>query len=299
MIQPGLLPQNYSPMKADDIKKVGVVGAGTMGNGIAHVFALKGYDVVLVDVSQDLLDKAMATIAGNMDRQVKKEVIKPEDRDAALARIKTTTDLADLKDCHLVVEAIVEKEDVKTDLFKKLDAILGPDAIIASNTSSISINKLAAATGRPAKVAGMHFMNPVPMMKLVELVRGKNTSEETMAVIKELSERLDKIPAIVNDSPGFVSNRVLMPMINEAAHVLMEGVAEPEAIDTVMKVGMNHPMGPLALADLIGLDIVVDILNYIHKEKGDPKFKPADILVEKVKAGELGKKTKKGFYTYE
>ncbi len=286
-------------MKADDIKKVGVVGAGTMGNGIAHVFALKGYDVVLVDVSQDLLDKAMATIAGNMDRQVKKEVIKPEDRDAALARIKTTTDLADLKDCHLVVEAIVEKEDVKTDLFKKLDAILGPDAIIASNTSSISINKLAAATGRPAKVAGMHFMNPVPMMKLVELVRGKNTSEETMAVIKELSERLDKIPAIVNDSPGFVSNRVLMPMINEAAHVLMEGVAEPEAIDTVMKVGMNHPMGPLALADLIGLDIVVDILNYIHKEKGDPKFKPADILVEKVKAGELGKKTKKGFYTYE
>lgn len=292
------MPQNYLPMKADDIKKVGVVGAGTMGNGIAHVFALKGYDVVLVDISQELLDKAMATIAGNLDRQVKKEIIKPEERDAALARIKPTVDLADLKDCQLVVEAIVEKEDVKTDLFKKLDSILGPDAILTSNTSSISINKLASATGRPHKVAGMHFMNPVPMMKLVELVRGKETSDETMAVIKEISERLDKVPAIVNDSPGFVSNRVLMPMINEAAHVLMEGVAEPEAIDTVMKVGMNHPMGPLALADLIGLDIVVDILNYIHKEKGDPKFKPAQILVDKVKAGELGRKTGKGFYTY-
>ncbi len=285
-------------MKADDIKKVGVVGAGTMGNGIAHVFALKGYDVVLVDISRELLDKAIATIAGNMDRQVKKEIIKPEDRDAALARIKATTDLADLKDCQLVVEAIVEKEDIKTELFKKLDGILGPDAILASNTSSISINKLAAATGRPGKVAGMHFMNPVPMMKLVELVRGKATTDETMAVIKELSERLEKVPAIVNDSPGFVSNRVLMPMINEAAHVLMEGVAEPEAIDTVMKVGMNHPMGPLTLADLIGLDVVVDILEYIHKEKGDPKFKPAQILVDKVKAGELGRKTGKGFYTY-
>ena len=285
-------------MKADDIKKVGVVGAGTMGNGIAHVFALKGYDVVLVDISKDLLDKAIATVTGNLDRQVKKEIIKPEDRDATLARIKPTTDLADLKDCQLVVEAIVEKEDIKTDLFKKLDATLGPDAIIASNTSSISINKLAAATGRPGKVAGMHFMNPVPVMKLVELVRGKATTDETMAVIKELSERLEKVPAIVNDSPGFVSNRVLMPMINEAAHVLMEGVAEPEAIDTVMKVGMNHPMGPLTLADLIGLDVVVDILEYIHKEKGDPKFKPAQILVDKVKAGELGRKTGKGFYTY-
>ncbi|MGC8894105.1 MAG: 3-hydroxyacyl-CoA dehydrogenase family protein [candidate division WOR-3 bacterium] len=286
-------------MKADDIKKVGVVGAGTMGNGIAHVFALKGYDVVLVDISKDILDKAIATITGNLDRQVKKEIIKPEDRDAALARIKTSTDLSELKDCQLVVEAIVEKEDIKTDLFKKLDSILGPEAILASNTSSISINKLAAATGRPGKVAGMHFMNPVPMMKLVELVRGKDTSDETMAVIKELSERLEKVPAIVNDSPGFVSNRVLMPMINEAAHVLMEGVAEPEAIDTVMKVGMNHPMGPLTLADLIGLDVVVDILNYIHKEKGDPKFKPAQILVDKVKAGELGRKTGKGFYTYQ
>lgn len=269
-----------------------------MGNGIAHVFALKGYDVVLVDISKELLDKALATISANMDRQVKKEIIKPEDKEAALSRIKPTVDLNDLKDCQLVVEAIIEKEDVKTELFKKLDAILGPDAIIASNTSSISINRLASATGRPDKVAGMHFMNPVPMMKLVELVRGKATSDETMAVIKELSERLEKVPAIVNDSPGFVSNRVLMPMINEAAHVLMEGVAEPEAIDTVMKVGMNHPMGPLALADLIGLDIVVDILDYIYREKGDPKFKPAQILVDKVKAGELGRKTGKGFYTY-
>jgi len=285
-------------MKADDIKKVGVIGGGTMGNGIAHVFALKGYNVVLVDLSQELLDKAMATITGNLDRQVKKEIIKPEDRDATLSRIKTTTDLNDLKDCQLVVEAIVEKEDVKLDLFKKLDAILGPETIIGSNTSSISITKLAKATSRPSWVAGMHFMNPVPMMKLVELVRGKDTSDETMAVIKETSERLDKVPAIVNDSPGFVSNRVLMPMINEAAHVLMEGVAEPEAIDTVMKVGMNHPMGPLTLADLIGLDVVVDILDYIYKEKGDPKFKPAQILVDKVKAGELGRKTGKGFYTY-
>jgi len=285
-------------MKADDIKKVGVIGGGTMGNGIAHVFALKGYNVVLVDLSQELLDKAMATITGNLDRQVKKEIIKPEDRDATLSRIKTTTDLNELKDCQLVVEAIVEKEDVKLDLFKKLDAILGPETIIGSNTSSISITKLAKATSRPSWVAGMHFMNPVPMMKLVELVRGKDTSDETMAVIKETSERLDKVPAIVNDSPGFVSNRVLMPMINEAAHVLMEGVAEPEAIDTVMKVGMNHPMGPLTLADLIGLDVVVDILDYIYKEKGDPKFKPAQILVDKVKAGELGRKTGKGFYTY-
>jgi len=285
-------------MKADDIKKVGVVGGGTMGNGIAHVFALKGYDVVLVDISKDVLDKAIATIAGNLDRQVKKEVIKPEDRDAALARIKPTLDLSELRDCQLVVEAIVEKEDAKMELFKKLDSILSPDAILTSNTSSISISKLASVTKRPHKVAGMHFMNPVPVMKLVELVKGKETSDETMAVIKELSERLDKVPAIVNDSPGFVSNRVLMPMINEAAHVLMEGVAEPEAIDTVMKVGMNHPMGPLTLADLIGLDVVVDILNYIYKEKGDPKFKPAQILVDKVKAGELGRKTGKGFYTY-
>jgi 3-hydroxybutyryl-CoA dehydrogenase len=285
-------------MKADDIKKVGVVGGGTMGNGIAHVFALKGYDVVLVDISKDVLDKAIATIAGNLDRQVKKEVIKPEDRDAALARIKPTLDLSELRDCQLVVEAIVEKEDAKTELFKKLDSILSPDAILTSNTSSISISKLASVTKRPHKVAGMHFMNPVPVMKLVELVKGKETSDETMAVIKELTERLDKVPAIVNDSPGFVSNRVLMPMINEAAHVLMEGVAEPEAIDTVMKVGMNHPMGPLTLADLIGLDVVVDILNYIYKEKGDPKFKPAQILVDKVKAGELGRKTGKGFYTY-
>jgi len=285
-------------MKADDIKKVGVVGGGTMGNGIAHVFALKGYDVVLVDISKDVLDKAIATIAGNLDRQVKKEVIKPEDRDAALARIKPTLDLSELRDCQLVVEAIVEKEDAKTELFKKLDSVLSPDAILTSNTSSISISKLASVTKRPHKVAGMHFMNPVPVMKLVELVKGKETSDETMAVIKELTERLDKVPAIVNDSPGFVSNRVLMPMINEAAHVLMEGVAEPEAIDTVMKVGMNHPMGPLTLADLIGLDVVVDILNYIYKEKGDPKFKPAQILVDKVKAGELGRKTGKGFYTY-
>jgi len=285
-------------MKADDIKKVGVVGGGTMGNGIAHVFALKGYDVVLVDISKDVLDKAIATIAGNLDRQVKKEVIKPEDRDAALARIKPTLDLSELRDCQLVVEAIVEKEDAKMELFKKLDSILSPDAILTSNTSSISISKLASVTKRPHKVAGMHFMNPVPVMKLVELVKGKETSDKTMAVIKELSERLDKVPAIVNDSPGFVSNRVLMPMINEAAHVLMEGVAEPEAIDTVMKVGMNHPMGPLTLADLIGLDVVVDILNYIYKEKGDPKFKPAQILVDKVKAGELGRKTGKGFYTY-
>ena len=269
-----------------------------MGNGIAHVFALKGYDVVLVDISKDVLDKAIATIAGNLDRQVKKEVIKPEDRDAALARIKPTLDLSELRDCQLVVEAIVEKEDAKMELFKKLDSILSPDAILTSNTSSISISKLASVTKRPHKVAGMHFMNPVPVMKLVELVKGKETSDETMAVIKELSERLDKVPAIVNDSPGFVSNRVLMPMINEAAHVLMEGVAEPEAIDTVMKVGMNHPMGPLTLADLIGLDVVVDILNYIYKEKGDPKFKPAQILVDKVKAGELGRKTGKGFYTY-
>ncbi len=282
-----------------EIKKVGVVGAGTMGNGIAHVFAQYGYEVILVDVLEEALKRALETISRNLDRQIKKGIVKPEDKESILGRIRTTVRMEELSDADFVVEAVVENEDIKKDVFAKLDEITRPEVILSSNTSSISITKLSRMTRRPDRVIGMHFMNPVPVMKLVEVVKGFLTSDETVNVVMNLAEKLDKVPVLVNDYPGFVSNRVLMPMINEAIFALQEGVADKEAIDTVMKLGMNHPMGPLALADLIGLDVVLYILNVLYSEFKDPKYRPAPLLVKMVEAGKLGRKTGEGFYKYE
>ncbi len=281
------------------IQRVVVVGAGTMGNGIAHVAAQHGKSVVLVDVSRDVLERATGTIAANLDRQVKKAILSDDEKQAALARIETATDLAAVAGAaDLVIEAVPEKAELKYSVMEALDEAAGPDAILATNTSSISITEIAARTGRPERVIGMHFMNPVPVMQLVEVIRGLATSDETNAAVLRLAEQLGKTPVEVNDYPGFVSNRVLMPMINEAVFALMEGVAEREAIDTVMKLGMNHPLGPLELADLIGLDTCLSILEVLHRELGDDRYRPCPLLRKYVAAGWLGRKSGRGFYEH-
>jgi len=275
-----------------------VVGAGTMGNGIAHVFAQHGWDVALVDVARPALERAVATIGRNLDRQVTKGTLTAEQRAAAQARIATATDLAAVGGAELVVEAAVESEAVKLPLFADLDRLAPPGAVLASNTSSISITALGARTARPEAVIGMHFMNPVPVMALVEVIRGQATSDATAARVMEAARALGKTPVEVQDYPGFVSNRVLMPMINEAVFCLMEGVASADAIDTVMKLGMNHPLGPLALADLIGLDVCLSILEVLHRGLGDDKYRPCPLLRRMVAAGRLGRKSGRGFYEY-
>ncbi len=278
---------------------VTVIGAGTMGNGIAHVFAMFGHQVNLVDISEEALDKAITTIGKNLDRMVKKEKISEEDKAATLGRVTTHTDLkTGVATADLVVEAATENVDLKLKIFKLMDESAPEGAILATNTSSISITQIAAVTSRPEKVIGMHFMNPVPVMKLVEVIRGYATSDETTATVMEMSRNLRKVPVEVNDYPGFVANRILMPMINEAIITLFEGVAGVEEIDTVMKLGMAHPMGPLQLADFIGLDVCLSILRVLHDGFGNPKYAPCPLLVNMVTAGKLGRKSGEGFYSY-
>jgi len=276
----------------------GVVGSGTMGAGIAQVAARAGFDVVMRDVAQEFLARGMTAIEKSLQRDVDKERLSADEKGAIMARIRTTTDIGALSDAFIVVEAVTEDLEVKTEVFKSLDGVTGPDAILASNTSSISITKLGAVTGRPDKTIGMHFMNPVPVMKLVEIIRGAATSDETYEKIHELTEKLGKVPLECQDSPGFISNRVLMPMINEAIFALYEGVATRESIDGIMKLGMNHPMGPLTLADFIGLDVCLAIMNVLHDGFGDSKYRPCPLLKRYVDAGWLGKKTGRGFYEY-
>ena len=278
--------------------RVAVLGAGTMGNGIAQVFAQGGHPVVLRDVDQKALDRALATVDRSLGKLVEKGKLTAEDRSASFARIKASTSLEDVASADLVVEAVVENLSVKQQVFGELDRLTTPSAILASNTSSISITKLGAATRRPEKVIGMHFMNPVPLMALVEVIRGQATSDETMRTVMDLSRALGKTPVEVNDFPGFVANRVLMPMINEAIYAVYEGVATPEAVDQVMKLGMNHPMGPLTLADFIGLDVCLAILEVLHGGLGDPKYRACPLLRRMVDAGWLGRKSGRGFYTY-
>jgi 3-hydroxybutyryl-CoA dehydrogenase len=280
------------------VQKIGVVGAGTMGNGIAHVFARSGYEVILCDVEQKVLDRALATISANLDREVKKDRITADERASALERIKTCLTRRPLGSCDFVVEAASEKFEVKAGLFRELDQICRPEVILSSNTSSISITKLGAETKRPENVIGMHFFNPVPVMKLVEAVRGLATSDATFETVRDLAVKLGKTPVEVNDAPGFVSNRVLMPLLNEAMFAVMENVASPEAVDEVFKLGMAHPMGPLALADFIGLDVCLDIMRVLHSGLGDPKYRPCPLLIKMVDAGRLGKKSGQGFYKY-
>ncbi len=285
-------------MSIDAIKTVGVLGAGTMGNGIAHVFAKSGYKTILRDVEQKHLDRALDTIGKNLDREIKKAKITEADKPLILQRIFCTTDINDLAAADIAIEAVPEQRELKERVLKEADAVLRPGVILASNTSSISITALAAKTSRAENFIGMHFMNPVPMMVLVEVIRGLQTSEETFSTTMELCKKLGKNPVAVNDAPGFVSNRVLMPLINEAAYAVMEGVATPESVDAVMKMGMNHPMGPLELADFIGLDVCINILNVLQNGLGDPKYRACPLLKKYVAAGWLGRKSARGFYKY-
>ena len=280
------------------IQNIAVLGAGQMGNGITQVAAAAGYKVTMIDIQQEYVDKGLATIERSLGKLVSKERMSQEDADATLARISLSTDRADCADCDLVVEAVPEIVDLKTSIFAELDSICKPETILASNTSSISISTIADATNRPDKVIGMHFMNPVPIMKLVEVINGDKTSTETNAAVIEASEKMGKIALSCNDSPGFVSNRILCPMLNEAILTLQEGVAEPEAIDGIMKLGMNHPIGPLALSDLIGLDTVLHIMNVLYEGLKQEKYAPAPLLIQMVEEGKLGRKTGQGFYSY-
>lgn len=282
-----------------EIKNVSVIGGGTMGNGITHVFALKGFKVNLIEMSDELVEKAVATITKNMNRQLKKEIITEQDKNSALSNINHIVGVENTpSESDLVIEAIYENKEAKLNVFNKLETIVKEDSIFASNTSSISITELSAAS-RPDKFIGMHFMNPVPMMKLVEIIRGYSTSDETFQTIKALSEKLDKVPVEVFDYPGFISNRILMPMINEAVFALMEGVASAEDIDTVMKLGMNHPMGPLTLADFIGLDVCLAIMEVLYNGFNDPKYRPCPLLKKMVAAKKIGRKSGEGFFAYK